>query len=373
MLFSIGFTLAILEVALRIILSGNQTVLVEFYQDKPFRTSNQYWKNWHFPNSQILQKADCFNAVYSSNEFGMRATQMKDSASFTIAVLGDSFVEGYGESDEFIFTSLLDSLTGKNIEVLNFGMSGGFGTIHELAQYENFVRYFKPDLVILCYLNYNDVHDNIKALNEGLINEKLDFKYPKATFEEAILEINKREQPESIPEIVKNLYVLSMAQRGGRAFYSFMQTAVNTRFNFRTYLANTYSLEASDKIKKGYDIAQVSLSRLAELTTADSIEFLVINLPDPYQVDENWLIASEKKFGMKLDPTLPNTIIKSMCNEINIDYYDMYPNALKYINDNELKFPYFSHECDNHPDREGHQYLANEIYSFLMNNNYLKF
>ena len=370
---SIGFTLVLIEIALRIMMAGNQSYLLDFYQDRSFRMPNKYWKNWHYANAKTRQKADCFDAIYTSNEYGMRATTFRKSADFTIAVLGDSFVEGYGESDKNIFPTLLDSLTGKNVEVLNFGMSGGFGTVHELAQYENFVRHFKPDLVILCYLNYNDVHDNIKAINEGLISEDLKFLYPKGTFEEVMNEIKKNEQPPPLPAVIQYSYTLKMAQRGLRAFNSFRQTAANTRLNFSRYLADTYNPGAIDQLQKGYDIAEASLSKLAKLTQSDSTRFLLVNLPDPYQVDKNWIEKSEKKYSVKLDPTLPNTIISDISQKLNIDYHDMYPNAVKYIDENALKFPYFSHECDNHPNQEGHQFLAWDIYKHLMENNYLNF
>lgn len=370
---STGVTLLVLEILLRILLAGNQTYLLDFYQDRSFRTPNQYWKNWHYTNASTRQKADCFDAIYTSNEYGMRATTFRDSADFTIALLGDSFVEGYGEPDDSIFPTLLDSLTGKKVEILNFGMSGGFGTIHEVAQYENFARHFKPDLVILCYLNYNDVHDNIKAIREGLISKELEFTYPKGTFEDVLKEINRKDQPPPLPAIVKYSYVLKMAHRGKRAFHSFMQTATNTRLNFNIYLANTYNPEAVRQLQKGYDIASVSLSKLAKMTKADSAELLVINLPDPYQVDKNWIARTEKEYSVKLDPTFPNQVIQNICDGLDIRYYDMYPNAVRYIDENQIKFPYFSHDCDNHPNPAGHRYLAENIYNYLVQNDYLNF
>ncbi|MEL6562110.1 MAG: hypothetical protein AAFQ94_28250, partial [Bacteroidota bacterium] len=151
-----------------------------------------------------------------------------------------------------------------------------------------------------------------------------------------------------------------------------MQSAINMKADFQGMLKDTYVSGPNGKLQIGYDIAEKSFEKLRNLTAKDSSDFLVINLSDPYQVDENWITGTELKYEVELDPIKPNKIIKGICRELEIAYYDMYPNAKTYIEENDLTFPYFSQTCDRHPSPMGHEYMANDIYQFLNKNNYLK-
>jgi len=374
LLFSIGFTLIILEIGLRILLASNQDFLKKSFQDKPFLVKNKYWKRWHYPNSTSRHLMDCFDVQYQTNSLGMNQTEIsaeKDTSVYRIALVGDSFVEGYSNYYNKSFPYLLDSMTGKKVEVLNFGLSGGVGTVNELALYENFVTHFKPDLVLLYYLNYNDVHDNINSMNDGMITKDLKFKYPVATKEEIFKEVTSQVQPPPSKIYIEGFYVLSLANKGFRSLGLFMQTALNMKFNFRTYLARTYSPEHSEEIQIGYDIAEKSLERLKQLTARDSADFVLINLPDPFQIDPNWVKAVGIKNDFSIDPLHPNKIVKGICEKLDITYHSMYDNAVKEIADKEMNFPYFSHTCDRHPRDVGHKFLAKETYKYLQDNNYL--
>lgn len=101
----------------------------------------------------------------STNSFGMRGPEVKlekAEDTFRIALIGDSFAFGWGveEKDSFarviereLTTRLSDkSLDFDRAEVLNFG-TPGYSTFQEVALYEKSGSRFKPDLVLVYYVD----------------------------------------------------------------------------------------------------------------------------------------------------------------------------------------------------------------------------
>lgn len=121
--------------------------------------SDEHFGVWHHPSSTYLHKKPCFTQSYASNAYGMRDKERtKDAEQQRVVVLGDSFIEGWGNRSEDRLSNLLEASTGA--EVLNFGTSGGFGTIQEWLQYKYMVKQFRHDVVLLGILPRNDFEDN---------------------------------------------------------------------------------------------------------------------------------------------------------------------------------------------------------------------
>jgi len=95
----------------------------------------------------------------------------KPAGTVRIAVLGDSFSEAMHLPMEQAFWSLLErklqecnAFPGKQVEVINFGVSG-YGTAQELLTLRQKVWYYAPDLVVLAFTTHNDIYDNSRALS----------------------------------------------------------------------------------------------------------------------------------------------------------------------------------------------------------------
>ena len=87
-----------------------------------------------------------------------------------IAVLGDSFAEALQVPVENTFWAVMEdrlkgcnAFSGKQIEVLNFGVSG-YGTAQELLSLRHKVWDYQPDIVLLAVTTGNDISDNSRAL-----------------------------------------------------------------------------------------------------------------------------------------------------------------------------------------------------------------
>lgn len=112
----------------------------------------------------------------------------KPANTLRIAVLGDSYAEAFQLEPEQAFWAVMAkrlehcaALSGKQAEVINFGVSG-YGTASELITLRNHVWKYQPDIVLLTFLTGNDFSDNFPALSRNssrpyatLVNNNLVF------------------------------------------------------------------------------------------------------------------------------------------------------------------------------------------------------
>lgn len=115
------------------------------------------------------------NAYVRINSSGLRDREhakQKPANTFRIAVLGDSFAEARQVPIEDTFWAILEKklqgcpgVAGKQVEVLNFGVSG-YGTAQELITLRREVWDYSPDLVLLAVTLGNDIRDNSRTLSQ---------------------------------------------------------------------------------------------------------------------------------------------------------------------------------------------------------------
>ena len=119
-------------------------------------------EGWSWPENKVYLR-------YNSEGFrDLEHTKEKPADTIRIAVLGDSFAEARQVELEATFWSVLAQrlqespvLSGKKVEVLNFGVSG-YGTAEELLTLRQRVWKYSPDIVLLAVTTYNDITDNYR-------------------------------------------------------------------------------------------------------------------------------------------------------------------------------------------------------------------
>ena len=109
------------------------------------------------------------------NSAGLRDrehSKTKPENTIRIAVLGDSYAEALQVSLEQAFWVVMEqklrscnAFPGKQIEVLNFGVSG-YGTAQELLTLREKVWDYSPDIVLVTVTTNNDITDNSRALKK---------------------------------------------------------------------------------------------------------------------------------------------------------------------------------------------------------------
>ncbi len=164
LLGSILFSLGIIEIGLR--LAGYS--YPEFYAiDGPRGYALRPGiEGWYRKEGEALVRI---------NSDGMRDREhpkQKAPNTLRIAVLGDSYTEAFQLPFEESFCAMLEQklhdcalLSGKNIEVLNFGVSG-YGSAQELITLHDHVWQYSPDIVLLAVTTSNDISDNVRALKK---------------------------------------------------------------------------------------------------------------------------------------------------------------------------------------------------------------
>lgn len=114
----------------------------------------------HVPNTVALIRQAEYEVRERFNSRGIRGpeyAEAKPRGEYRIAVIGDSFAEGYTVAFESLFSEVMErelrATCDVPIEVINFGV-GGYSTDQELLQFTSVVSGYDPDITILIF------HDN---------------------------------------------------------------------------------------------------------------------------------------------------------------------------------------------------------------------
>jgi GDSL-like lipase/acylhydrolase family protein len=106
------------------------------------------------------------------NSDGLRGPEVAldhPAGTFRIALLGDSYIQGFDVPFENTVGEVLErrlsALRNTPVEVLNFGV-GGYGTGQELLTLQHEVWKYSPDLVLLAVTTSNDIADNYRPLKQ---------------------------------------------------------------------------------------------------------------------------------------------------------------------------------------------------------------
>ena len=85
-----------------------------------WRNERELWGAWHKPNYTDRHKTSCFDVKYISNNVGAR-----DDVDYTIslpgnaiALIGDSFAEGWGVKSDDTFAKIIEKKT--NFDIIIF-------------------------------------------------------------------------------------------------------------------------------------------------------------------------------------------------------------------------------------------------------------
>jgi len=82
----------------------------------------------------------------------------KPSGKKRVAIMGDSFTEGWMGPREAAFPRVVESLLGNQIEVMNFGLANR-SPLRYLALYDQLVRKYHPDVVLVCLYQNDPAED----------------------------------------------------------------------------------------------------------------------------------------------------------------------------------------------------------------------
>lgn len=118
------------------------------------------------------KEGEAFVRINSDGLRDREHTKSKPAGTIRIAVLGDSHAEALQVLIEQTFWAVMEQklrscerFAGKQIEVINFGVSG-YGAAQELLTLREKVWDYSPDIVLLAVTTNNDITDNSRALKK---------------------------------------------------------------------------------------------------------------------------------------------------------------------------------------------------------------
>jgi hypothetical protein len=159
---SVVFALLIFELFLRLV---GYTYPV-FYQPDEVRG----YSLWPGAEGRYRREGAAHVSINSDGLRDREHARPKPANTLRVAVVGDSYAEAFQVEREQAFWSVLErglrscpALAGREVEVINFGVSG-YGTAQELLTVREKVWGYAPDVVLLAVTTNNDVLDNARAL-----------------------------------------------------------------------------------------------------------------------------------------------------------------------------------------------------------------
>lgn len=159
---SVVFALLVFELFLRVV---GYTYPV-FYQPDEVRG----YALWPGAEGRYRREGAAHVRINSDGLRDREHAKEKPAHTLRIAVVGDSYAEAFQVEREEAFWAVLEArlrdcpaLAGRDVEVINFGVSG-YGTAQELLTLREKVWGYAPDVVLLAVTTNNDVLDNSRAL-----------------------------------------------------------------------------------------------------------------------------------------------------------------------------------------------------------------
>lgn len=337
------------------------------FRSAPFRQYDSRLGVSLIPNTRVVHRRGCFDGEVATNQWGMRdggrAIENPDRH-LRIALLGDSIVEGaHVKPDEVMnirMEGLLRARGYPDAEVLNFGVAG-IGTTQELLIYQESVRQFHPDVVVLVFCG-NDVMNNSSAIQPKAYGIHTWFApYYNPGSDGELIFVPVRQRTFGGPR--------SFLERHSTLFYYLGRIWARVNLPLYTWEGvpmyfGVFGDPPDPEWANAWLITERVLTLLNETVSQDGPRFIVLGLPDAYRIDPHWRERLQSELG-KIPPSFRTDNVEKRLVQIasrnNIPLDHLGPYFESYRNKHGLQWPYFSLTCDPHYSALGHEVCAEAI------------
>jgi hypothetical protein len=315
----------------------------------------------HKPDVNIVlpQKGILPRRVFSTNSLGLRSTgRTADVLEFeqSIAILGDSVVEGATVSDGETFASLIEGKTG--IPVLNFGV-GSTNTAH---QYYFFREKYRPEFslsLILLAFSENDFEDagELRAFSEEFGNWTFYQAIRAKDMPELSVDDGKRVTDGRVEQGARSVFAIVKSLLVKSRFLVFV--TVETRRILSNFLNSSHPflkrLMIQDRVSDVSDnqkaIVGYFLKKIRDFAKINGAKFYVVYNP----------IRAELEQGVK--GSGKESILHDILVAEEIPFIQISEPLLAYKKNTQSTESWYTDPV--HLSREGHKYFADAIYQEL--------
>jgi len=344
---------------------------------------------WHLiPGTYWVKPSNSFkkHKIYI-NKFGLRSRDLeknKQKKVKQIIILGDSFTFAEAIRTNDIFSTQLEKLLheryAKNeYEVINAGVEG-YGTAQELL----FMKMLSDHNIIgdyyLLMVFTNDILDNLRlsygSLEKNLIqpgfvlnNEgNIELKYlPQEVLKdnlENFIPIKKSPSRLKTIEILK-IRVKTFLQTKPDLVKKLNKLGFNEKVSRMPGLLNGWYRD--DILDTGLPLMKTLIREIRNEAEKKNAQLLICLIPSPFQIHSEIYIQLLKKTfpnneivnNFLEDVTRPQDIMREICRELKIRFFDLYP--ILYENKNKELY----NLGDGHFTKIGHTIVAHNLASFI--------
>lgn len=335
--------------------------------------NNKIWGVWHVPNSMLVHEGECFNAIYHYNSYGARDIERdtipKQGDRKRAVFIGDSFVEGYGLNDSDRMTEQFEEIS--NIESLNFGTSGNFGSTQMRLVYQYLASGFKHDIVFVALFPFNDFdddiygrrHSDLKRYRPYLIkanNDSFKLIYSLDSIKYSSWSIDSVNKQIALWKASRNQFDTIFSNMGIKYFFRHEKLRHFYKLSYTYRLFNEMLLRINTKPESqlanpdplGLEIYKYNLNLLANIAKEKNAKVFVFTIPSK---------ADFQYFAAKHDATdVMGDELKTYCANKNMVYLDLF----SYLKQKQqYKYPAIYFDCDDHFNALGSKLTAEFLWN----------
>jgi lysophospholipase L1-like esterase len=327
----------------------------------------------HVRGYQGWYKTAEFTTFISISPLGLRDRRTdyeKAPGTFRVLLLGDSFLEGIQVQQADGVAERLEALLNEaglgRVEVINAGVTA-YGTGQEVLFYEQDVRRYRPDLVVLlCYVA-NDVKNNSYRLEIPGERRDLALK-PYFDLDRAgRLQLLPGPPPRPVQPLVRvaraccwtyNLLEGNLFARLGPPFQrEGLEVVGGARNTFREVFDTT----PNETWSQAWRITEALLGRLRDDARTDGAPFMIVGVPDWRSLtDDVWrrALAGSRLLDGRASPDAPTDRLGEVARRLGTPYLNLLPVYRQRTQVGDGPF-YFTE--DGHWNNAGHAVAAQTI------------
>ena len=325
----------------------------------------------------------------------------KPANTVRIAVLGDSFTEAMHVPMEQTFWSLLErklqeckAFPGQNVEVINFGVSG-YGTAQELLTLRQRVWDYSPDLVVLAFTTYSDIHDNSRALSKTEEVPYFVYRNGELTYDASFRQSRTYQQRDSklnelgrwlhnklrivqlvhYVQFVAKMKLTDWKNKRRLAAEAESKPAAGTSPTVRNAedigIDNMIYTEPRDENwKEAWRVTEGLIKQMRDDVAQKKARFLVVTLSNAIQVYPAPIVRQKFLEHVGADAIFyPNLRLKALAEREQIDFMDLAEPMQAYADQNHVFLHGFGSDIGNgHWNANGHRVAADLIAQKLCGN-----
>ena len=316
------------------------------------RRPNDHWTEW--PTSDIERQWNMPPSLQQPLEFtydrwGYRNPDEYEEAD--VALIGDSFVEGWYVSDEQTVAHRLSTRLDR--PVVNLGVAG-YGPMQELLVLQRDGLRVHPKVVIWFFFEGNDLYDDYKfepiSLAESPTKDEEDPSHQGLAFDQgikarlftfALLDRLRRWSTLMIPS--HSPYFGHLMKPGQE------ETVV--------YFANYAAFPWTDWEANGWEKVKGTLAKVAELSNARDVRILFVFVPIKFRVYKPFVTLDRNSPCQAWEVWPIDKLFAEFCRSADVPCLDLTPVFQQSIQEGDM--PYAA--TDSHWNAEGHNLVAKKL------------